>query len=53
MIIILISSGVFIGLNLVLSDFINITWVLLIDIVIWTGANILINRRLKQLGKEL
>lgn len=50
MIIILMVSVFFIVFNLVLSPIINITWILLIDIAIWTVANMLINVRLRKMG---
>ncbi len=53
MITILLVSIFFIVLNLILTSHLNITWIFIIDIVIWTLANQLINKRLKKLGRPL
>ena len=54
---ILVASGGFIGLNVLLSPYVNPTVLLLIDVVIWTGGNILltkaIRRRERRLNKPL
>ncbi|MDE7397489.1 MAG: undecaprenyl/decaprenyl-phosphate alpha-N-acetylglucosaminyl 1-phosphate transferase [Muribaculum sp.] len=53
MITILLVSIFFIVLNLILTPHLNITWIFIIDLTIWTVANQLINKRLKDLGRPL
>lgn len=54
---ILLASIAFIGINVVISPFFNPTLLLLVDVVIWTGGNIIltkaIRRRERRLGKPL
>lgn len=54
---ILASSIAFIAINVLLSPYVNPTLLLIIDVVIWTGGNILltkiIRRREYRLGKQL
>lgn len=57
LLLILLASVGFIGMNVLLSPFINPTLLLLLDVVIWTGGNILltkaIRRREHRLGQSL
>ena len=54
---ILLGSVAFIGINVLISPSLNPTVILLLDVVIWTGGNILltkaIRRRERRLGQSL
>ncbi|MBD5366855.1 MAG: undecaprenyl/decaprenyl-phosphate alpha-N-acetylglucosaminyl 1-phosphate transferase [Muribaculaceae bacterium] len=56
MIIILIISAMFITVNVLLSAFINVTWLVILDLVVWTLGQMMltqaIHRRETQLGSE-
>ncbi len=54
MIIIISVSTVFILFNILLSIFLNVNWIVLIDFLIWTLANIRLTKRIGrlQLGQE-
>ena len=57
MIIILMVSAMFITINVILSAFINVTWLVLIDIVVWTLGQMLltraIHRRERSMGDDV
>lgn len=53
MITILLVSAVFIVANALLSPYINVTWLVLIDIVVWILVNILITRAIRRREKRL
>lgn len=57
LLLILASSVAFIGINVLISPFLNPTVLLIINVVIWTGGNILltkaIRRRERRLGRSL
>lgn len=57
MLFILLASVGFIGMNVLLSPFLNPTVLLIIDVVIWTGGNIMltkvIRRRERRLNRSL
>lgn len=57
LILIMLWSMFFIVINMLLSEFINPTFILLADLVVWTGINILLSKaiakRERKLGKSL
>ncbi len=57
LLLILLGSVIFIGMNVLLSPFINPTLLLLLDVILWTGGNIgltkAIRRREHRLGRPL
>ena len=49
MIIVISVSTVFILFNILLSPYLNVNWIVLVDILIWTFANIRLTKRIGQL----
>lgn len=50
---ILVASAGFIGLNVLLSPYVNPTLLLLIDVVVWTGGNILLTKAIRRREREM
>lgn len=53
MITILLVSAVFIVSNALLSPYINVTWLVIIDIVVWVVVNMIITRAIRKREKRL
>lgn len=52
MVTIVMVSAVFTLMNFVLSAFMAVTWILLIDVIVWTIANIAISRAIRKRSKK-
>lgn len=53
MISILIVSAAFITINVLLSPYINITWIVIGDLLVWTVGNILLSKAIARRNKRL
>lgn len=53
MVSILIVSALFITVNVLASPFVNVTWLVLIDLVVWTAGNLMLTRAIRRRERRL